>query len=40
MNKIYWDLAKKAGFVFWDDDKGDGGVRSCRSRTGGVCEGV
>lgn len=26
MNRVYWDLAKKAGFVFWDDDESDGRV--------------
>jgi hypothetical protein len=26
VNKTYWDLAKKAGFVFWDDDEGNGRV--------------
>lgn len=26
MNRTYWDLAKKAGFVFWDDDEGNGKV--------------
>jgi len=26
VNKTYWDLAKKAGFVFWDEDEADGRV--------------